>query len=69
MLPDGPRSRIVRPADALEDLCPVARKYPGDVRLPRAVQIVDAPLELAQGMLSGLAVPLDLTIFGLLVSA
>ena len=38
MTGSGARSRIVRPAEALEALFPVARECPGDVRLPRAVQ-------------------------------
>jgi hypothetical protein len=33
-------------ADALDDLRPVARERPGDVPLPQAVQIADAPLQL-----------------------
>jgi hypothetical protein len=59
----------VRLAHALEDLFPVARECAGDVRLPRAVQIVNAPFKLVQCALSGLAIPLKPTIYVLLSSA
>jgi hypothetical protein len=56
-----PRSSGLEPG-ALDDLASVARQHSGDLRLALTVEIVNAPLQLAQSVEGGLAIPRDLAI-------